>query len=149
MSLYNFHLYTQLVKSKDETLAALAAKSLKEVTYHVRHSSNWMIRLGDGTEESHERIQNAVNELWRYTDDLFDTNESFTLLVKEGIAPDFTTVKQSWLKDVEALIAKATLTIPAEQFMQKGSLKAVHTEHLGYILAEMQYMQRAYPDAKW
>lgn len=149
VSLFNYHLFTQLTGSKDETLAALAAKSLKEATYHVRHSASWMMRLGDGTEESHQRVQNAVNELWRYTDDLFDSNDAFSMLVQEGIVPDFTLVRKNWLIDLEQLFVKTTLTIPADQFMQKGSLKAIHTEHLGYILAEMQYLQRAYPDAKW
>jgi ring-1,2-phenylacetyl-CoA epoxidase subunit PaaC len=136
-------------KSKDETFAAFAAKSIKEVTYHLRHSSQWVIRLGDGTEESHERMQNALNDLWQYTGDMFDVNESDELLQKESIVPDMKIIKEQWIAKIKEVMQEATLSIPAESWMQSGSRKGIHSEHLGFLLAELQYMQRAYPGAKW
>jgi len=141
--------YTELAKSKDETLAAIAAKSIKEITYHVRHTSSWLERFGNGTEESHARIQKALNELWRFTDELFEMNEVDEILLEEKVAVDLQTIKPIWKKQVDAIFEKANLTIPATTFMQTGSRKANHTEHLGYILAEMQYLPRMHPTAKW
>ena len=146
---FDFHFYTALSKSKDETLAAIAAKSLKEITYHVRHSKSWMLRFGNGTEESHQRLQDAVNELWRFTGELFEMNEVDEMLLKAGIAVDLNAVKTLWDKQVSETLKEATITTPLVAFMQTGSRKGKHTEHLGFILAEMQYMQRAIPGAKW
>lgn len=148
-SVFVFHLYEELKKSKDETLAGIAAKAYKEIAYHVRHSTEWMYRMGDGTEESHTRVQNALNDLWMFTGDLFEMSEADTIMIKEGIGVDLKLIKPKWEKQVAEVIAKATLKIPAEIFMQTGSLEGKHTEHLGYILAEMQYLPRTYPDAKW
>lgn len=146
---YTYLLYEELKNSKDETLAAIAAKSHKEITYHLRHSTEWMYRLGDGTEESHQRMQNAVNELWMFTGDLFDMDEVDAILIKEGIAPDLNKIKNAWEKRVKEVITEATLQVPTTAAKQKGSREGRHTEHLGYLLAEMQYLQRAYPGAKW
>ena len=147
---FHYHLYEELKTSKDEHLAAIAEKSLKEITYHLRHSTEWMKRLGDGTEESHQRMQSAVDNLWMYTGDLFDTNEADEILIKEGIAPDLDTIKPKWDKMVKEVLTKATLKIPDNNtFMMMGSRTGKHTEHLGFILAEMQFLPRAYPAAKW
>lgn len=142
-------LFEELVKSKDETIAALAAKSLKEMKYHVRHSSDWMLRLGDGTAESHQRAQKALDNIWMFTGDMFTVTEADELLQKEGIAADLKAIYAQWDKNISAVLETATLKKPANTFMQSGSQKGVHTESLGFILAEMQYLQRAYPDAKW
>ncbi len=141
--------YEALSKSKDETLAALAAKSLKEIKYHVRHSADWLCRLGDGTEESHRRMQKALDDIWMYTGELFEMDEVDAFLIKEGIAVDINPIKEAWKKHVSQTFEKATLKLPADAYMQTGGRKGLHTEYLGFILAEMQYLQRAYPDAKW
>lgn len=141
--------FSALRKSKDETLAAFAEKSLKEMNYHLRHAAEWTLRLGDGTEESHRRTQQAVDQLWMYTDDLFEMSEGDALLVKEGIAVDLATLKNEWTGKIKELFSQATLTIPQKVFMLTGSRSGKHTEHLGYLLAELQFMQRAYPGAKW
>ncbi|MFI5164595.1 MAG: 1,2-phenylacetyl-CoA epoxidase subunit PaaC [Bacteroidia bacterium] len=146
---FDFYFFSELVKSKDETLAAISAKSIKEITYHLRHSSSWVERLGDGTEESHSRIQNALDELWRFTGEMFEMNEVDSVLIKEGIAFDLNSIKRKWENKVKEVLERATLKIPANAFMQRGSREAKHTEQLGYILAEMQSLPRALPDAKW
>ncbi len=147
----NFDLlfYTELAKSADETLAAIAVKSIKEITYHVRHTASWVDRFGNGTEESHTRLQKALNELWRFTDELFEMNETDTVLIKEKIAVDLNTLKPQWKKQIDTFCEKANLKLPETTFMQRGSRDAKHTEQLGYILAEMQYLPRMHPTAKW
>jgi ring-1,2-phenylacetyl-CoA epoxidase subunit PaaC len=146
---YTFYLYEALKSSKDETIAALAIKSHKEITYHLRHTTEWMYRLGDGTEESHERSQSALNEIWMFVPDMFDMNEVDEQLIKEGIAVDLNKVKEQWESHVKTILEKATLKMPATLFRQKGSREGKHSEHLGFLLAEMQYVHRAFPDAKW
>jgi ring-1,2-phenylacetyl-CoA epoxidase subunit PaaC len=146
---FDFYFYQELAKSKDETLAGIAQKSLKEVTYHLRHTSVWLERFGDGTEESHNKVQLALNELWQYTNELFEMNEVDEILIQEGIAVDLNLVKSKWEKHILELVEKSTLTIPENVFMQTGSRKGLHTEHLAFILAEMQALPRMYPDAKW
>lgn len=146
---YMFFLYEELKNSKDETIAAIAVKTHKEITYHLRHTAEWMLRLGDGTAESHERMQNAVNELWMFTSEMFDMDEVDAVLIKEGIAPDLNKVKAGWEKRVKEVIAEATLELPTTTFKQKGSRDGKHSEHLGFLLAEMQYVHRAHPEAKW
>ncbi len=141
--------YQQLTQSKDAQLAAIAAKSLKEVNYHLRFSSEWTIRLGDGTAESHQKMQTALDELWMFTGELFEMNETDAALIPEGIAIDLNQIKPIWDKKVSDILKEATLQQPADGWMQSGGKKGVHTENLGYILAEMQYLPRAYPDAKW
>lgn len=146
---FNLLLYTELAKSKDETIAGIAQKAIKEVTYHVRHSSSWVLRFGDGTEESHNRAQEAVNELWRFTGELFEMDDVENKLVKEGIAVNTYLLKEKWEKQITDLLTKATLKKPESSFMQSGGRKGMHTEHLGYLLSEMQTVPRMYPNAKW
>lgn len=144
-----YHLYSALRTSKDEMIAAHAAKSLKEVTYHLRHSSEWIVRLGDGTEESHSKVQEALNDIWEYTGDLFEMNEVDNLLINEGIAVDLNGVKKDWDATVNQVLSRATLERPNDDYMHSGRLEAVHSEYLGHLIAEMQFLHRAYPDAKW
>lgn len=146
---FNFLFYTELSKSKDETLSALASKSLKEVKYHLRHSSNWLVRLGDGTVESNDKTQVALEELWMYTGELFEMDNLDVELLKSGVAVDNSALKSEWDKMVNNTLAKAKLTRPEDAYMATGGKKGLHTEYLGFILSEMQFLQRAYPDAKW
>lgn len=150
LSIYMKHLYRLLSQAKDETIKAFAEKSLKEVVYHARHASDWVIRLGDGTVESHQRMQNTMDELSLYTDDLFETTDAEAYLVKENIIPGLAEIKKAWMDDVISVLNEAKLTLPAtNSFLRKGGKRGLHTEHLGHILAEMQFLPRAYPDAKW
>ncbi len=146
---FNFLFYTELSKSKDETLSALASKSLKEVKYHLRHSSNWLVRLGDGTGESNTKVQDALKELWMYTGELFEMDNLDTELLNNGIAVDNSALKSEWDSIVNKTLVKAKLTRPEDAYMATGGKKGLHTEYLGFILSEMQFLQRAYPDAKW
>lgn len=146
---FHFYFQEELQNSKDEELSSIAAKSIKEVTYHLRHSSEWMLRLGDGTKESHNRVQNALDDLWKFTGEMFEMNEVDEILIKEGIAPDLNAIKKKWDKKVKEVFEEATLKIPDNQWMMNGSREGKHTEHLGYILAELQHIPRTYPDAKW
>ena len=149
ISVYQYFFFSHLQKSKDETLAALAEKSLKEVTYHVRHSSEWIIRFGDGTPESNLRTLSAIDTLWRYTGDMFETNEVDEKLLKLGIAVDMNQVKLQWEQKVKEVFETATLQIPSDNFMIGGSTKGFHSEHLGHLLAEMQVLPRSFPGAQW
>lgn len=152
-STYQFYLYQQLQHSKDEMLAAIAAKALKEVTYHTRWSAEWVIRLGDGTDESHSRMVNAMEDLWKFTGELFQPAAFETELVSKGIAVDIASLQTSWNDKVNAVLEEATLTDEGgkrqKAWMQTGGKDGRHTEHLGYLLAEMQYLQRVYPDSTW
>lgn len=148
-STYQFYLYQQLQESKDSTLSAIAEKAIKEVTYHLRWSAEWVIRLGDGTEESHQRISNALSDLWMYTGELTASAPYEMQLAATGIAVDVNSLKAPWLDKVTEVLEEATLKIPENQWMQTGGKEGKHTEHLGYILAEMQYLQRTYPGAEW
>jgi len=149
-STYQYLLYQQLQKSNDEQIAAIAEKALKEVTYHVRWSSEWVIRLGDGTEESKDRMLSAIDELWRFTGELFLSASYETEAAKEGYGINVTLLKEAWLQKIKDVFEEATLPMPSEKiFMQCGGKDGVHTEHLGYILAEMQYLQRTYPGCEW
>jgi ring-1,2-phenylacetyl-CoA epoxidase subunit PaaC len=159
-SVYQQLLFEKLQYSKDEQLAAIAVKSLKEVNYHVRWSSEWVIRLGDGTEESKSRMIKAIDSLWTYTGEIFIA-ASYELLcsaealregeraVSESVGIDPSSIKESWMKKISEVFEEATLTIPENKFMQTGGKEGRHTEHLGYILTELQYLQRAYPDSTW
>lgn len=142
-------LLDQLQHSKDATLAGYAAKAKKESAYHFRHCSEWLLRLGDGTEESHARMQKGIDELWMYTGDLFATSPDDAQLVKEGIIPDFSSLREPWTKRIAEILTQATLTLPQETWMQEGSRQGLHTEKLSYLLGEMQSLTRAYPGAKW
>jgi ring-1,2-phenylacetyl-CoA epoxidase subunit PaaC len=142
-------LYERLCASRDETLAGIAAKAVKEVRYHVRHSGDWLVRLGDGTDVSHARVVDALDRLWPYTGEMFERDEAEQALVANGIVPDPVDLKAAWAARVEAVLEEATLDRPADGWMQKGGRRGEHSEHLGYLLAEMQFLPRAYPDANW
>lgn len=146
---YRLPLFVKLQTSSDETLAAIAEKSLKETKYHLKHSSEWVIRLGDGTEESHKRIQDALDTLWRYTDELFLQDDLDLELIEKGIVPDLEEIRKDWQKTVDTVLNEATLELPKNNWKFSGGRNGMHSEHLGYILAELQYMQRAYPNMKW
>lgn len=146
---YRMPLFEALTHSKDKQLAAIAEKSLKETKYHYRHSAEWVIRLGDGTDESHERIQNAVDALFRYSSDLFFMDDVDAILFKEGISPDMKSIHDKWKTSVNNVFAEATLEIPENNWEQKGGRNGKHSEHLGLLLAEMQYIQRVYPNMEW
>jgi ring-1,2-phenylacetyl-CoA epoxidase subunit PaaC len=147
---FQYHLLTALSKSSSEFLKGYALKSLKEVSYHRSLSRDWMLRLGDGTELSHNKMQAALNDLWEFTGELFEMTEADEVLMTDGMVPDLNDIKILWEKEVEETIAEATLNIPdTKGFMASGSRKGVHTEYLGYLLAEMQVLPRTMPDAKW
>lgn len=146
---YQLYLYEGLTRSTDERLRNIALKSYKEIQYHVRHTAAWMLRLGDGTTESHERMQIALNELWEYTGEFFASDLVDSELLNNGIAPNLAVVHTQWLTHVNDIIKQATLTVPTSTFAQSGSREGKHSEHLGFLLAEMQYLPRMYPDAKW
>lgn len=149
VSVFEYLFYTELEKSKDETLAAISSKAIKEIKYHMQHSVDWTLRLGDGTAESHKRMQKAVNDLWMFTGEFFQMDNLDTFLLHHHIAVDVTSIKNEWQSYISTTLCLATLLVPADSYMQTGSKKGIHTENLGHILSEMQYLQRAYPDAKW
>jgi ring-1,2-phenylacetyl-CoA epoxidase subunit PaaC len=138
-----------MMKSDDATLAAIAAKSEKESAYHVRHSSEWIVRLGDGTEESHARAQTAIDDLWAFTGEMFEVDDSERALIDAGIAVDPATLRSQWLKVVSDIVRVATLTLPKSGWMQQGGRSGRHSEHLGHLLSELQSMQRTFPGAAW
>ena len=150
-STYQFYFYQKLMTSNDKQLAAIAEKSLKEVTYHVRWSSEWVIRLGDGTDESNKRLKSALEETWPYTGEMFEPAEYENSLSNNHIGMKVSEIKSDWQKKVKDVLAKATLEYPDDKniWMQTGGKNGIHSEHLGYILAEMQFLQRAYPGCEW
>jgi ring-1,2-phenylacetyl-CoA epoxidase subunit PaaC len=148
-SSYQFYLYQQLKISSDSTIAAIAEKALKEVTYHLRWSSEWVIRLGDGTEESHRRMTTALEFLWKFTGELTTPAIYEIILSEQKIASDVSSLKNDWKNRVHEVLGEATLTVPENNWMQTGGKEGQHTEHLGFILSEMQFLQRAYPGAEW
>lgn len=137
-----------VTRSTDETLAAIAAKAEKEVAYHLRHAGEWMIRLGDGTDESHRRVAAALDRLWPYTGEIF-ARAGEEDLVAAGILPEPEAIRPQWDATVARVLVEATLDRPRDGWMQKGGRSGVHTEHLGHMLAVMQHLQRAYPGATW
>ena len=148
-SQYQYLFFEKLQYSKDEQLAAIAAKALKEIKYHVRWSSEWVIRLGDGTEESKTRMLKAIDELWRYTGEMFVSANYEVQAAADGTGVDCSLLKEEWLQKAQSVFDEATLPLPGKTFMQSGGKEGVHTEHLGYILTELQYLQRAYPNSVW
>lgn len=138
-----------LAGSRDETLAAIAAKAEKEAAYHLRHAGEWLIRLGDGTAESHRRAQAALDELWPYTGEVFERDTVEDRLIADGIAPDPAALRPEWERSVASVIAEAALKQPASGWMQSGGRLGRHSEHLGHLLASLQFLQRAYPGASW
>ncbi|MCP9753044.1 1,2-phenylacetyl-CoA epoxidase subunit PaaC [Ferruginibacter sp. HRS2-29] len=144
-SVYAQLLYTQLMGGNDKQIAAIAEKALKEISYHIKWSSEWVIRLGDGTEESNQRINKAIDNLWPYTGEFFNP-AYYETAVKQL---DFAGLQDSWTQKVTSVLEEATLSFPQNVFMHSGGKQGVHTENLGYILADLQYLQRAYPGAEW
>ena len=146
-----FHLLLleQLQNSNDDVLAAIAKKSIKEVSYHKRFSGDWIKRLGDGTEESHHRIQEAFDNLWTFTNELFLMTADDTAMVEAGVGVDVAALKAAWTQEITALLTEATLTVPDLKYFLKGGKEGIHSEHMGFILTEMQYMQRTYPNMTW
>jgi ring-1,2-phenylacetyl-CoA epoxidase subunit PaaC len=138
-----------MMNSHDATLAAIAAKSEKESGYHVRHSSEWMVRLGDGTDESHRRAQTAIDDLWAYTGEMFEVDDSERSLIDAGIASDPAALRAQWLETVSGVLDEATLALPKSDWMQQGGRSGRHSEHLGHLLSELQSMQRTFPGATW
>lgn len=147
---FAYFLFGELSKSSNSELAAIASKIYKEVIYHLRHSTEWVQRLGDGTHESHSRIQSAFDELWMYTEEFFNMEEDHKILLEEKIIPDLTKVKPQWQQRVIGTLSNATLAFPEGDFYYStGSRKGFHTEHLGHLLSEMQILARSFPGAKW
>ena len=138
-----------MMKSSDSALAAIAAKSEKESAYHLRHSSEWMLRLGDGTAESHARMQVAIDDLWAFTGEMFETDEGERALIKSGIGIDPAALHPQWLRTVSGIVNEATLVLPKSEWMQKGGRSGRHSEHLGHLLSELQSLQRTFPGAIW
>jgi ring-1,2-phenylacetyl-CoA epoxidase subunit PaaC len=144
------HPYLQaLQKSADVRLAEIAAKAVKEMAYHLRHAAEWVIRLGDGTQESHARIAAALDELWTYSGELFEMDEGEQALAQQAIAVDRETVRPAWSATIDRVLVEATLKRPPDRWMQSGGRKGRHSEHLGHVLAEMQVLHRAHPGATW
>jgi len=142
-------LYERLAQSRDKTLAAIAAKSHKEGIYHLRWSSEWVIRLGDGTEESHTRMNNALDDLWKFTGELHTAAPYELETAANGISPDLSTLRPLWEEKVKEVFDEAGISYPPSVWMQTGGKEGRHTEQLGYVLAEMQFLQRAYPGCEW
>jgi ring-1,2-phenylacetyl-CoA epoxidase subunit PaaC len=144
------HPYFQaLQKSSATRLAEIAAKAVKEMAYHLRHASEWVIRLGDGTEQSHRRAQSALDDLWMYTGEMFHLSNGERSLVQNGAAPDRAAIKPAWDATIDRVLAEATLKRPPDRWMQTGGRAGRHGEHLGHLLADMQVLHRAHPGAKW
>ena len=139
----------KLTDSKDDQLSAIAQKSIKETTYHFRHSSKWVIRLGDGTEESNAEVQSAIDNLWMFTNELFEMNDIDNEMLEQKIGVDCSKLKIEWDKIINEVLSEATLNRPEDANMPTGGRQGIHTEHLGHLLSDMQYLQRAYPDATW
>jgi ring-1,2-phenylacetyl-CoA epoxidase subunit PaaC len=146
---FQLELYERMAGSRDERLAAIAAKSVKEVRYHLRYSSDWLVRLGDGTAESQARAQSALDLLWPYTVELLAADDLDRQMADSGIAPELSEVHAAWSGRIDAILKEATLKRPADRPHAWHGKRGQHSEHLGYILAEMQYLQRTYPDARW
>ncbi len=147
--IYHLAFLSELEKSKDLTLSAIAKKCIKEVRYHERFSSDWIKRLGDGTEESKQKMQEAIDGLWTYTDELFHQTEADKIMVKQGTGVDVTKLKDAYYSSVSDVLKEANIQMPESKYFQKGGKDGIHTEHLGYLLSELQYMQRTYPNMEW
>jgi ring-1,2-phenylacetyl-CoA epoxidase subunit PaaC len=148
-STFSLHQYMALASCRDVRLAGIAAKALPEVRYHVRHSGQWVLRLGDGTEDSHRRAQSALDQLWMYTGELFECDDVERQMIDAGLGVSAAELREAWQADVQACLSGAGLVHPEDGWMQTGGRNGHHSEHLGYLLCEMQFMQRAYPNAKW
>ncbi len=149
MDAWHVTLFSHLVESRDATLAAIAAKAIKEARYHLRFSRGWLVRLGNGTDLSHQKMQQALDNLWRFTAELFDADELDISLVREGIAVDPRSLRAAWQQEVDAALREASLQMPQETPYRTGGRNGRHTEHLGPLLAEMQYLARSFPGLSW
>lgn len=138
-----------LTRCSDEGISVIAARAVKEVRYHLRHSSQWLVRLGDGTEESHRRVQKSLDDLWKFTGEMFAPDSLDDEMRAAFKGPHLEVIETRWREDVSAIIAQATLTMPDEQWMASGGKDGRHSEHFGFLLAEMQNLQRTYPGATW
>jgi ring-1,2-phenylacetyl-CoA epoxidase subunit PaaC len=144
------HLLLQgLMRSSESRVADIAAKAVKEVDYHLRRSSDWIVRLGDGTDESRRRMQAGIDDLWFYTGEMFESDAVDNAVVAQGIGVDPASLQPPWREYVETTLTEATLVVPQGKWTQRGGKRGIHTEHLGFLLAEMQFLQRAYPGATW
>ncbi len=141
--------FEALTRSSDRTLAGIAGKALKESRYHLRHSSGWVIRLGAGTDESHRRMQDGLDQVWGYTPELFQMDAAEAALAESGVAVDRAELRQQWDSTLDEVLKQATLGRPADDWQIDGGRRGVHTEHLGHLLSELQFMQRAYPGLEW
>jgi len=146
---FYLHLLDALVRCSDKGLAEVAARAIKEVKYHCRHSSQWLVRLGDGTELSHERAQQSLDDAWRYTGEMFAADDIDTAIQENFDGPDLGTIRELWMRDVEKTVSEASLSLPADEWMASGGKQGQHSEHLGFMLAEMQYVQRSFPGETW
>jgi len=146
---YHFLLYEALQYSSDATLAAIASKVVKESTYHLRHSSHWLIRLGDGTQESHQRSQKALDAQWRFISEFFSTDHFDETALANGVGVDIEALEKQWREQVESVLTRATLQQPEDAPLAASGRAGLHTEHMGFLLAEMQSVQRAYPGLEW
>lgn len=149
VDVFNRHYLEALQKSADQTLAAIAAKGDKETQYHLRRSRDWIVRLGDGTEESHLRIQTALEDVWGYSHEMFEPDELERRLIEAGIAVDSSQFKEAWRRDIAAILDEATLTMPEDSWAVRGGRGGYHTENLGHLLTELQFVHRAYPGCQW
>ena len=138
-----------LVACDDARIAEIAARAEKEIRYHLRHNSQWLVRLGDGTAESHDKVQASIDNLWRYTGELFAPDDVDVTFAAEFDGPDLAQLQGEWRDSVAGVLATATLAMPEDAWMATGGKEGRHTEHFGYLIAEMQYLQRSYPGAKW
>lgn len=143
------YLLDALTRCADEGLSEIAARAVKEVRYHLRHSRQWLVRLGDGTDESHRRVQGSLDELWRFTGEMFAPDEVDDAMRAACNGPHLEIIEAEWRNDVSEAVAEATLSLPEDGWMASGGKQGRHTEHLGYLLAEMQTLQRSYPGASW
>ncbi|MFP5220482.1 MAG: 1,2-phenylacetyl-CoA epoxidase subunit PaaC [Actinomycetes bacterium] len=146
---YQLPLWQALTSSADADLAGIAGKAVKEVEYHLDHARSWVVRLGDGTDESHRRVQQGLDEVWPYTYELFETDDVLQRLVDRGVAADPAALEPQWRATVEAALAEATLTVPDTTWRPTGGRRGQHTEALGYLVAEMQHLHRSHPGARW
>ena len=138
-----------LTHCSDERVVAIAARAEKEIRYHLRHNTHWFVRLGDGTDESHERVQGSVDSLWQFTGEMFAPDEVDNVFEAEFNGPDLFNIRKAWQANVESMLADATLAMPEDTWMASGGKQGRHSEHLGYMIAEMQYLQRTHPGANW
>jgi len=143
------HLLEALIACSDRGLSEIAARAIKEVKYHSRHSSQWLVRLGDGTELSHERVQASLDDAWRYTGEMFAADDIDVAFQRDFDGPDLATIHRLWQRDIEKTAAEATLRLPESEWMMSGGKQGRHSEHLGFLLAEMQYLPRSFPGATW